>query len=645
MQTLDCPEIEPETTAIEVGDIAGTRPQEPIPDAFIRQLREQREINPRVLLVHAPDFLYGTYDAEVIKRGGAYSYPPTGLMFIRNTLEGLGAEVRILDLNFEILRATVEDPGFQLESWREFLVNTLEDKQPGFVAASVTCVPGNPADPNYFLTDILRLVRDRSRAVLMAGGAIVGQENAFFLENDLCDFAASGEGELKVGWIYEKLTETAETIEPQYGLAYRFEGAISHTLGRGNGGNLSVNLLDVYPKMSLEDYWPLGCLNSFSKMAGQPAKFCTIQLNRRCRGNCRFCGVFDHMGKGVRQRDPNQVIKELRYLVEDRGARHIDILDDDFLGTSKLRPGLLKLLTFMVELHEKYGTTWAAGNGLVAASLDDELLDLFTKSGCIGFRMGIESGNEEMIQYLRRPSNKKMVRRASAGINKRPSLFVSGNYIIGLFGKESFREILDTYEFARELNLDWAGFSAFQPINKEGQASAKDAGTQRNDFVPARDNTMRRIDSAENPVSGFDVFGLPDDVIPNSEQIKEIWLGFNVTLNYIANKNLRPGGNPDKLRRWLDALLITYPGNPYMPLFSALACRLLGDQPAIDERLEFARESTKASEYWQWRMEQFGLQSFLKSFPSTEHDVIARLEALEAKAFATRQSELTVATG
>ena len=55
-----------------------------------------------------------------------------------------------------------------------------------------------------------------------------------------------------------------------------------------------------------------------------------------------------------------------------------------------LKYGLKKISDENLNLH------WYAGNGLIATSLDDEMLRVMEASGCIGFKIGIESGNKEV---------------------------------------------------------------------------------------------------------------------------------------------------------------------------------------------------------------------------------------------------------
>ena len=75
------------------------------------------------------------------------------------------------------------------------------------------------------------------------------------------------------------------------------------------------------------------------------------------------------------------VLDEITYLVDERGIRHFELLDDDFLGSSAQRDGVVQVLSCLKGLREKHGNiTWSAGNGLIAASMDAQLMQLIHDS-------------------------------------------------------------------------------------------------------------------------------------------------------------------------------------------------------------------------------------------------------------------------
>jgi len=347
-------------------------------------------------------------------------------------------------------------------------------------------------------------------------------------------------------------------------------------------------------------------------MTGIDRPFATIQLNRGCRADCKFCGVTKFIGKGLRQYPVKDVIAELDYLVGQRNVRHFGLLDDDFLSVGSQSAGAIAILGHLVGLHSNYGTTWCAGNGLVVSSLTPDILRLMRDSGCVGFRMGIESGVQEMWDRMNKPVSLDVVKRACVYLQDFPELFVGGNYIIGLFGEETFGQMLQTLRVHSQLGLDWASISVYQEIT----------GDESGDFTPSKDSADRQVTTCE----GLDVFKLNPDEVPSRDEIRQVWFAFNLVANYINNKNLQPGGNPSKFAAWIDAVQICYPDNPYMPMFLGLA-NLLQDKDAGME-LKECKDNLFHSEYWQERFKEYHLTRLIDDFPvdkRTAEQAIAKM--------------------
>ena len=101
------------------------------------------------------------------------------------------------------------------------------------------------------------------------------------------------------------------------------------------------------------------------------------------------------MGKEVRFRKLADIISEMEYLVEKEGVRHFELLDDDPTFYKK------EFKAWCQEIIDRgWNINWSASNGMIAASIDMEMLKLIQDSGCIGFSIGIESGNQDYAQKM-----------------------------------------------------------------------------------------------------------------------------------------------------------------------------------------------------------------------------------------------------
>jgi radical SAM superfamily enzyme YgiQ (UPF0313 family) len=592
--------------------------------AYAGGLRQQFGPGKRLLLVQAPQFLFETINPEVIKNRGYYAYPPTGLQSLAASLSGRDIEVKILDLNLHVLTQIAQDGQFDPEKWLRILDDHLDAFQPTMVGVTCLTVYADLFATNHPLTGMLRHLKERAEHLVIIGGATASNEAQRYVEDGLCHFAVDGEGEDKLNFLIDVYEHSAEPSAPVAGIFFPWKGQALETRGRCASVKLGGNLIASYAAVEVEQYCRIGSLNPYSRMAGQDTVYSVFQLNRGCRGNCKFCGVRPFMGKGVRAHPVDTVLEEVRYLVEHRSVRHFEVLDDDFLAD---REAVTNLLIGLGDLHREYGITWAANNGLMTHSVTPELLDLMRDSGCLGFKIGIESGNAEMLRRIRKPGTLDSFMRVADMLEDYPELFVGGNYIIGLFGEETFGQMLETFAVSIRLNLDWSSFTVFQFTSKPNALAEnlKTDGAGATDFIPGKDSPNREIQDDRSLPLGADIFSLPADMVPSRALIKNIWLTFNLLGNYVGNKNLRPNGRPEKFVSWLDAVRVAYLKNPYMLLFAGLG-RILMGQPDRAERLfGEAQAIVDGSTNWQYRMARFGFSDLLEHVPERPDEIYERL--------------------
>ena len=594
------------------------------------ELRSMFSIKKRLLLVQVPQFLFDTINVEVVQNRGYYAFPPTGLQCLAKSLSGRGIDIDIFDLNFYLLRRIIEDSGFDYHDWLQILDDCLAETNPSIVGVTCLSVYTDLFGTHHPLTAILDHLMRKNEYIVIAGGATAANEIQDYVGRRFCHFLIEGEGEDRINYLFDALFRENKTCQGFNGIYFSFDGEVIQTTGETRPVDLKGDLIDTYKDIPVEDYRMVGCLNPFSRIRGQDTIYGVFQLNRGCRANCRFCGVHSFMSKGIRTRPVEDVIGEMHYLAEERGVRHFEMLDDDFLADVDAASTLLRE---MACLRQKYKITWSAGNGLMAIGITKELLDLMRDSGCRGFRIGFESGDIDMLRRMRKPGTLELFQRVCAMLQDYPEFFVGGNFIIGLFGEETFKQMLRTFTLSCRLNLDWAAITIFQNTSRPNIVveNLKTGGRRAGDFIPAKDAATCDIQDEIALFIGSGIYLLPLDEVPSHEQIINIWFTFNLVANYINNKNLKPGGNPEKYVAWVEALQITYPENPYMRLFGGLGQILVGNADAAQTGFMKAEKIVSESEIWDYRFRQFGMDSLLERFPQDAQEVYERLEAIQGR--------------
>ena len=593
--------------------------------AYVTRLRQQFGPGRRLLLVQAPQFLFETINPEVIRNRGYYAYPPTGLQRLATALSG--RDIEIFDLNLQVLRQIARDGYFDPQQWLDMLDERLDAFRPNMIGVTCLTVYTDLFAANHPLTAILRHLKARAEHLVIIGGATASNEAQRYVEEGLCHFAVDGEGEDRLNFLLDMYEHPSDSFEPVAGILFPWEGRAVKTRGRCASVKLGGDLIASYAAVEVEQYCRVGSLNPYSRMAGMDTTYGVFQLNRGCRTNCKFCGVRPFMGKGIRAHPVDTVLEEVRYLVEQRSVRHFEVLDDDFLAD---REAVTRLLIGLGDLHRKYHITWAANNGLMTHSVTRDLLDLMRDSGCLGFKIGIESGNAEMLGRIRKPGTLNSFAQVADMLADYPELFVGGNYIIGLFGEETFGQTLETFAFSVRLNLDWSSFTVFQFTSKPNAVAEnlKTDGAGATDFIPGKDSPNREIQDDRSLPLGADIFSLAADLVPSRALIRNIWLTFNLLGNYIGNKNLKPGGRPEKFVAWVDAVRVAYPNNPYMLLFAGLGRVLMGESDRATRLFDGAQDIVDSSANWQYRFEQFGLKRLLEIRPHSSRQIFDGLEGI-----------------
>ncbi len=593
-------------------------------------LKSKYRLNKRILLVQIPQLILKSFNSEVAREKGYYIFPPVGLQYLYEAIKKRDLDVKILDLNFMLLKKVFED-GFDHRRWIDILKECLDSFDPAIVG--VSCMYDLGIQP---LMEVLKFLRQHNRSITIAGGVIPTYEWESLLRQDLCHFVIKKEGETRINFLFDYLTDKNLNYGPCSGVCFKYNDSYRETEGERKEVVFDTDLIDSYSLVNIREYCKYGSLNPFSRIAGlQDSPFAAIQMNRGCRGVCTFCSVRDFIGKGVRKRSVEKVLSEMNFLINKCGVKHFEWLDDDMLFYKKEFQNLLQKI-----IDQKWKITWSANNGLIASSIDEEMMRLMRDSGCIGFKIGIETGNAEMLKKIKKPVTLDTFRRVSCIFKRYPEIFVGGNIMLG-FPQEKFYQMMDSFRFLLELDLDWGAFTICQAIrgatafsDSEDYFTKQISSNDENikNFIPTRESLDGRLSTKTDIFKGLEVFKINPDTAPDEEQIKEIWFTFNLVGNFINNRNLKPDGKVEKFISWVEMAQVAYPTNAYMSLFLALAYIIKGDH---DKSKDYYNKAALCcnTDYWRERFASFGLTEVLNNFPQTKSGVFDRLEHLRLSVF------------
>ena len=359
-------------------------------------------------------------------------YVPLGLTYVAAALEKVNHNVQILDFNVRKVKHA---------EFEEKIRN-----------AEIVGITGMLTEYHEIvqLAHTVRTINNGAKIVL--GGALATSLPERMLQASQADAVVIGEGEKTIVELVSAI-ERNEQLGAIRGIAYRENGNIIVT-------EPVIPIADIdtipFPARHLLEMrlYPTNQFETFGLKLKRKNRSTVLISSRGCPYSCTFCfkGMWGNKWRG---RSPENLIEEMELLKREYGMNGFLFYDDTF-NVDKNR--VFKFCQLLKE--RELDVNWYCNTR--ANLLTKEMLEAMHDAGCIGVAFGIESGNQEVLDSIKKSLTLEQVRQAvkwtkGAGIN------VIGYFIFGLLG-ETKASIRQTLDFARELDLDFYGFSLPNPL-------------------------------------------------------------------------------------------------------------------------------------------------------------------------------------
>lgn len=164
----------------------------------------------------------------------------------------------------------------------------------------------------------------------------------------------------------------------------------------------------------------------------------TYMTSRGCSwGKCAFCSRF--FREKVRYRSAQNIVNEIKEVKEKYGIVGAMFFDDEFLSNKKRLKELCKLI-------KPLNIKWRCLCRI--ESISNEIIKLIKDAGCIGISVGIESGDQRILNIV---SKNITIEKAKNAIKilKDNNLYFKEFIIVGLPG-EDLESIKNTDKFINE---------------------------------------------------------------------------------------------------------------------------------------------------------------------------------------------------
>lgn len=352
-------------------------------------------------------------------------YPPLGIAYIAANLENHGFPVEILDV--QALNLTSE------EARQEIL-----KRKPDIVGITS-------------MTSTFSGVIECSKFAKEAGSKVLigGPQTSMFpketLSFDSVDFINIGDAEQMIVELCTAL-EKNKSYTSIVGLGYK-----------DSKGNVILNKPSIIMKLD-ELPFPARHLLPMEKydciIAEKP--FTTMIATRGCPYHCGFC--FRNVNDwAFRSRSAMNITDEIQECVEKYGTKYI-MFYDETMTMSKSHTIEMCEEIIRRGLHTK--VKWEAPTR--ADKVDRELLSKMKQAGCVRLRFGVESGNERILEFMNKKTDLNKIRETFRNCHEL-GIESFAYFVIGYFSEDE-STIIDTINFAKELNPDWVMFTAATPL-------------------------------------------------------------------------------------------------------------------------------------------------------------------------------------
>ncbi len=384
----------------------------------------------KILLINPPQTFYSGSEPPA-------GNLPIGLMYIASVLQRGGCGVEILDAFFA--GADYQSSGEAVTVGLSFeqIKEEIQKRKPDIVgiAGPFTCQIGNTIQTSKAVKEA-----DPNILTVVGGPHVTLVPKEFLQEAQTVDIAVCGEGEYAMLEIAQHFEGKRQLSEIK-GIAYRQNGNVIVNSARPFLVNLDELPYPAYDLVDMEKY--LGP----SKIGYRSFQDRAISMvtSRGCPFNCCFCAVHLHMGQGFRAHSAEYVLNHIQYVVDKYKVRNVFFEDDNLTLNLKRFEAICDGL-----IARKIRIGWETPNGVRADCLTMELLKKMKQSGCKSVFVGVESGDQQILDKVICKSLDLNRVVEFAKNSRKVGLKTGAFYIIGFPG-ETKENMQRTVDFALEL--------------------------------------------------------------------------------------------------------------------------------------------------------------------------------------------------
>lgn len=404
-------------------------------------------------------------------KGNFATWPPLGLGYVAGSLIQAGHDTNILDAN-------------ALQLTHKEIISYLKQQSPEIIGISSVLAT------RHHTTELLQALKKEFDVPIFLGGQLASSfPEATLNENPDLDFVTIGEAEQTIAEAISSIEKNKDLSEVN-GLCIRTKDTLKRTPPRALIKDLDRLPPPPWDQIDFTLYKPLPL--NYKKLP-----ISSYLSSRGCPyAQCTFCFESGEAAPKYRRHSPERTISDIKTLVEKHKVKEICFWDDIFLINEKWIDRFSELWQ-----QEKLDIPFQAY--AYVRTTTRTMLEKVAKLGCWNLFYGLESGNQDLLDNIKKGFNLDQARQVikwthELGMDTRCS------FVLGLPG-ETPEKAMKTADFAVELDCTFAQFHTCFPeygtdiynmLAAEGQIVNTFEGRTNPQYVPPGYKDAKELQAA-----------------------------------------------------------------------------------------------------------------------------------------------------
>ena len=344
--------------------------------------------------------------------------PPLSLAWVASIAEKAGHKVTIIDAR--TLKLSQED-----------VLDRLNEFKPDIMGFMMTTYMYRET------LDWIRFLKKRLKIPVVIGGFNLHIYPKESIIPEEIDFGVLDSAFYTLPHLLSELENNKNLFKNVPGLIYKERGDIKIN------PSISEPNFDAYPNPARH----LLPNELYAEFPTERRNFTIMITSKGCPQRCNFC---EEGSTPFLSRSPQVVADEMEECNRKYNIREIDIFDVNFTWDKKRTTSICNEI-----IRRGLDISWACRSRIDL--VDEEMLKIMKKSGCVRIYYGLESGTQKILDALRKGITLEGIRKTIA-TTKEVGIKSLGFFLIGSPG-ETKETIKETVKFAKQLNLEYIQFS------------------------------------------------------------------------------------------------------------------------------------------------------------------------------------------